>query len=73
VLGQGQRSQNLSLAIPCNHSIAGECRQNLFMAEVLAPGLERFRRLAQILPKPDKRVPEAVRNYAKNLLGWAIR
>ena len=56
-------AQNLasSLALIFNLSIVDKGRQDLFVSEVLAPGLELFGRITDILAELNKRISKAVR------------
>jgi hypothetical protein len=50
-----------ALTVTGDLAVAKKCRQDLFMAQVLAPRLELFGRLADILAELDQCVPKAVR------------
>ena len=56
-----QTSDDFSLAGSDDLSVTQERRQHLLVPQVLAPGFERLRRLADSLAEPHERVSEAVR------------
>src|ERR1019366_8775682 len=56
-----QGSYDFPLAVTRNFAVAGKSRQDLFMPEVLAPRLELFRGLTDILAELDKCISKAVR------------
>ena len=56
-----QLVQNIGLPFPGYGAVAHECRQDLLVAEVLAPGLELLRRPAKLLSQCRQRLAEAMR------------
>ncbi len=59
LLGVCQSPDNLALAITRHGAIAQEGRQNLLMSQVLAPRLEFFGGLADLLAEPDQRLSDS--------------
>jgi hypothetical protein len=58
---RGQAAYDFPLALALNFAIAQESRQNFLMSEVLAPRLELFGGLTDILAQLDKGISEAMR------------
>ena len=56
-----QLVQNIGLPFPGHRAVAHECRQDLLVTEVLAPGLELLGRLAKLLSQCSQRLAEAMR------------
>ena len=56
-----QAGYNFTLTLARNFAIAQKGRQNFFMPEVLAPGLELIGGLTDILPELDKGISETMR------------
>ncbi len=55
-----EASQEIPLALAGHFAVAKKGRQDLFMTEVLAPGLELFGGFTDILAKSNKGISEAV-------------
>jgi hypothetical protein len=55
------RANDVALSLGADLTVARECRKDLFVAEVLAPGFELLRSAAESLAQLSERVPKAMR------------
>jgi hypothetical protein len=56
-----QRVQDIRLPFPGHRAVAHECRQDLLVTQVLAPGLELLGRVTKLLSQCRQRLAEAMR------------